>query len=113
MTTLQLFGSAEQCAAATAMIEEAIDNKEQKVKQRQKEYDKKKEVSEGLQQECVCLCRVWSVAGAWWRAAGDVVWGGGGTQVVCGGRWQRVRRRREGACHVKEWAAKWEKDRMW
>lgn len=43
MATLQLFGSDEQCAAAVAMIEEAIDNREQKVKQRQKEYDKKKE----------------------------------------------------------------------
>ena len=41
---VQLFGSAEQCAAAVAMIEEAIDNREQKAKQRQKEYDKKKEV---------------------------------------------------------------------
>lgn len=44
MATLQLFGSDDQCAAAVAMIEEAIDNREQKAKQRQKEYDKKKEV---------------------------------------------------------------------
>ncbi|KAI7839994.1 hypothetical protein COHA_006259 [Chlorella ohadii] len=43
MATLQLFGSDEQCAAAIAMIEEAIDNREQKAKQRAKEYDKKKE----------------------------------------------------------------------
>ena len=34
MATLQLFGSDEQCAAAIAMIEEAIENKEQKQKQR-------------------------------------------------------------------------------
>ena len=44
MATLQLFGSDEQCAAEVAMIEEAIDNREQKQKQRAKEYDKKKEV---------------------------------------------------------------------
>lgn len=43
MATLQLFGSDDQCAAAVAMIEEAISNKDQKQKQRQKEYDKKKE----------------------------------------------------------------------
>ena len=44
MATLQLFGSAEQCEAARALVEEAVENKEQKQKQRQKEYDKKKEV---------------------------------------------------------------------
>ena len=44
MATLQLFGSDDQCAAAAALIEEAVSNKEQKAKQRQKEYDKKKEV---------------------------------------------------------------------
>lgn len=44
LATLQLFGSEAQCAACTAMIEDAIGNKEQKQKQRQKEYDKKKEV---------------------------------------------------------------------
>jgi len=47
MATLQLFGSDEQCAAANAMIEEAIDTGGTKAKQRAKEYDKKKEVSGG------------------------------------------------------------------
>lgn len=43
LITLHLFGNAEQCDAAQAMIMEAIDNKEQKQKQRAKEYEKKKE----------------------------------------------------------------------
>lgn len=70
MATLQLFGSDEQCVAAIAMIEEAVDNKEQKQKQRAKEYDKKKEVGgstnkltdvvPGEQMHCQC-----TVAG-WW-----------------------------------------------
>jgi hypothetical protein len=68
MATLQLFGSDDQCAAAVAMIEEAISNKDQKQKQRQKEYDKKKEVglgrwwaawlSLGLFQGCSCCQRL-------------------------------------------------------
>ena len=44
LTTLQLFGNEQQCEAARALIEEAVDNKEQKQKQRHKEYEKKKEV---------------------------------------------------------------------
>ncbi|PSC68285.1 Histone deacetylase 14 [Micractinium conductrix] len=43
MATLQLFGDVNQREKALAMIEEAIDNREQKVKQRQKEYEKKKD----------------------------------------------------------------------
>lgn len=44
MATLQLFGSAEQCEQARGLIEEAVDNREQKQAQRKKEYEKKKEV---------------------------------------------------------------------
>ena len=56
MTTLELFGSAEQCDAARALIEEAVENREQKQKQRQKEYEKKKDVSRrGM---CLCVCCV-------------------------------------------------------
>lgn len=44
MATLQLFGSADQCDQARALIEEAVENREQKQKQRQKEYEKKKDV---------------------------------------------------------------------
>ena len=56
MATVQLFGSDEQCAAAVAMINEAVDNKEQKSKQRQKEYDKKKEVGLGAGGWAALLC---------------------------------------------------------
>lgn len=66
MATLQLFGSEEQCAAARALIEEAVDNREQKAKQRAKEYDKKKEVG---------------AAGGWWVWVWPV--GGGGWRCVC------------------------------
>ena len=47
MTTLHIFGSAEQCEKARELIMEAIDNREQKAKQRAKEYEKKKEVRAG------------------------------------------------------------------
>lgn len=43
MITLQLFGNDEACEMAQSMILEAIENKEQKQKQRAKEYEKKKE----------------------------------------------------------------------
>lgn len=43
-TTLQLFGNAQQCEAARALILEAVDNRVQKDKQRAKEYEKKKDV---------------------------------------------------------------------
>ena len=38
-----LFGSASECENARRLIEEACDNKEQKAKQRAKEYEKKKD----------------------------------------------------------------------
>uniref|UniRef100_A0A1D1ZYA6 J domain-containing protein n=1 Tax=Auxenochlorella protothecoides TaxID=3075 RepID=A0A1D1ZYA6_AUXPR len=43
MTKLLLFGDSTAVEAARVLIMEAIDNREQKVKQRQKEYDKKKD----------------------------------------------------------------------
>ena len=43
MVTIMLIGDPESCAKARAMIEEAVDNKEQKAKQRHKEYEKKKD----------------------------------------------------------------------
>ncbi|EIE20889.1 DnaJ-domain-containing protein [Coccomyxa subellipsoidea C-169] len=43
MTKVMIFGNANQCEIAQRMIEEAIDNKEQKAKQRQKEYEKKRD----------------------------------------------------------------------
>jgi hypothetical protein len=59
LTTLQLFGSATQCEAARALIMDAIDNKEQKQKQRHKEYDKKKEVkARPGRPRCACTAPV-------------------------------------------------------
>lgn len=43
MVTVMLFGSAAECENARKLIEEACDNKEQKAKQRAKEYEKKKD----------------------------------------------------------------------
>ena len=43
MVTVMLFGSASECENARRLIEEACDNKEQKAKQRAKEYEKKKD----------------------------------------------------------------------
>lgn len=43
MVTIMLIGDPASCAKARAMIEEAVDNKEQKAKQRHKEYEKKKD----------------------------------------------------------------------
>jgi len=43
MTTLQLFGNTEACESARSLILDAIENREQKAKQRAKEYEKKKE----------------------------------------------------------------------
>lgn len=42
-TTVEIFGDAKQVEKAVAMIEEAVANKEQKQKQRQAQYDKKRE----------------------------------------------------------------------
>lgn len=44
-TKLLLFGDAEAVEIARGLIMEAIDNREQKNKQRQKEYEKKRDVS--------------------------------------------------------------------
>ena len=41
--TVMIFGNAKECEIAQRMIEEAVDNKEQKAKQRAKEYERKKE----------------------------------------------------------------------
>ncbi len=54
MTKLLLFGDSTAVEAARVLIMEAIDNREQKVKQRQKEYDKKKDVSCVLEFPSVC-----------------------------------------------------------
>ena len=43
MVTIMLIGDPASCAKARTMIEEAVDNKEQKAKQRHKEYEKKKD----------------------------------------------------------------------
>ena len=43
MVTIMLIGDPQSCAKARAMIDEAVDNKEQKAKQRHKEYEKKKD----------------------------------------------------------------------
>lgn len=43
MTTIMLFGDAKAIEIAMRMIDEAVDNKEQKAKQRHKEYERKKE----------------------------------------------------------------------
>ena len=43
MVAVMLFGSKSECENARRMIEEACDNKEQKAKQRAKEYEKKKD----------------------------------------------------------------------
>lgn len=42
MTTLQLFGNADACEMARELILEAVENREQKAKQREKMYEKKK-----------------------------------------------------------------------
>ena len=42
MITLQLFGNAEACEMARELILEAVENKEQKAKQREKMYEKKR-----------------------------------------------------------------------
>lgn len=43
MVKVMLFGSPSECENARRLIEEACDNKEQKAKQRAKEYEKKKD----------------------------------------------------------------------
>jgi hypothetical protein len=50
LVTLQLFGNAEACEAARAMIMEAVENREQKAKQRAKEYEKKRDAKRGERQ---------------------------------------------------------------
>ena len=48
MVTVMLIGQADCCEKARALIEEAMDNKEEKQKQRQKEYAKKRDAKVGL-----------------------------------------------------------------
>ena len=43
LTVVQLFGDAKAIEKAVGMIEEAVANKEQKAKQRQAQYDRKRE----------------------------------------------------------------------
>ncbi len=43
MVAVMLFGNKSECENARRLIEEACDNKEQKAKQRAKEYEKKKD----------------------------------------------------------------------
>jgi hypothetical protein len=43
MTTLMIYGDAKAIEIAMRMIDEAVDNREQKAKQRHKEYERKKE----------------------------------------------------------------------
>lgn len=50
LVTLMIFGDASQCEAAKSLIQEAIDNKEQKQKQRHKEYEKKKDAKSQARQ---------------------------------------------------------------
>ena len=50
MTTIQLFGTDDQCAKATRLIMEAVENREEKAKQRQRQYEKKREEKARLRQ---------------------------------------------------------------
>jgi hypothetical protein len=43
LTVVQIFGDAKAVEKAVAMIEEAVANREQKAKQRQAQYDRKRE----------------------------------------------------------------------
>ena len=43
MVTIMLIGDPASCAKAKDMIAEAVENKEQKAKQRHKEYEKKRD----------------------------------------------------------------------
>jgi hypothetical protein len=43
MTTIQLFGDAKAIEAAVRMIDEAVEARAQKAKQRQKEYERKRD----------------------------------------------------------------------
>ena len=47
MVTVMLIGQPDCCEKARALIDEAIDNKEEKQKQRQKEYAKKRDAKVG------------------------------------------------------------------
>ena len=50
MTILMLYGDAKSLEIAERMIWEAVENKEQKAKQRAKEYEKKREEKGRLRQ---------------------------------------------------------------
>ncbi len=48
MVTVMLIGQPDCCEKARALIEEAMDNREQKQQQRQKEYAKKRDAKVGF-----------------------------------------------------------------
>ena len=48
MVTVMLIGQPDCCEKARALIEEAMDNREQKQQQRQKEYAKKRDAKVSL-----------------------------------------------------------------
>jgi len=52
LTVVQIFGDAKAVEKAVAMIEEAVANKEQKARQRQAQYDRKRE--QKRKDRCVC-----------------------------------------------------------
>ena len=54
MVTVMLIGQPDCCEKARALIDEAIDNKEEKQKQRQKEYAKKRDAKVKPAGACSC-----------------------------------------------------------
>jgi hypothetical protein len=57
MTTVEIFGDSKAVEKAVAMIEEAVANKEQKAKQRQAQYDRKRD--QKRRDRCAqCCCDV-------------------------------------------------------
>ena len=50
MTTLSIYGDAKGVAIAQRLIEEAVENKDQKQQQRQREYEKKREAKNRIRQ---------------------------------------------------------------
>ena len=62
MVTVMLIGQPDCCEKARALIEEAMDNREQKQQQRQKEYAKKRDAKVGAAWFCP---RLSSASGPW------------------------------------------------
>ena len=52
MVTVMLIGQPDCCEKARALIEEAMDNREQKQQQRQKEYAKKRDAKVNSASSC-------------------------------------------------------------